>query len=179
MARSAPAGFVNLRIPRQTRRGKNARNRRDDMSVGSICTRIVATVNPNAGIVEAAKLMREAHVGDLIVVDSGEGGVVPVGIITDRDIVVSVVAKEASPADLTVRDVMQSDLVSVREDDEIETALERMHSEGVRRAPVTGNEGALVGILSIDDVIGHLGAQLGHIGSLIGIEQQRETRARP
>ena len=149
------------------------------MSVGSICTRVAVTVSPAAGIVEAAKLMREAHVGDLIVVDSREGVRAPVGILTDRDIVVGVVAKEARPADLTVTDVMQSQLFVAQEDDEINAVLESMHRKGVRRAPVVAADGALIGVLSIDDVISHLGEQLGHISRLIHVEQQREVLTRP
>ncbi|HEX9875209.1 MAG TPA: CBS domain-containing protein [Gammaproteobacteria bacterium] len=149
------------------------------MSIGSICNHSVATISSDAGIVEAARRMREEHVGDLVVVELRGGITVPIGIVTDRDIVVSVVAKQVSPADLTVADVMSSSLLKVNEQSGVEHALQEMHRGGVRRAPVVGARGELVGILSVDDVIERLAAQLDHVAGLIHAEQQREVRVRP
>jgi CBS domain-containing protein len=139
----------------------------------------VATISPDAGIVEAARRMREEHVGDLVVVELRGGITMPIGIVTDRDIVVSVVAKQVSPADLTVVDVMSSSLLKVNEQSGVEHGLQEMHREGVRRAPVVGARGELVGIVSIDDVIERLAAQLDHVAGLIQAERRREARVRP
>jgi CBS domain-containing protein len=149
------------------------------MTVFAICNPNVATIRGDAGVVEAAREMRETHVGDLVVVERRESRTVPVGILTDRDIVVGVVAQEAAPDDLTVADVMSANLLKLDEHAGVEFALKTMHEAGIRRAPVVGARGELVGILSIDDVIGHLAAQLGHIAGLLRVEQQRETKARP
>lgn len=149
------------------------------MSVGSICNHNVATIEPDADIAKAAERMRKEHVGDLIVAEFKEARLVPVGIITDRDIVVSVVAKKVDPSTLTVGDVMSEDLLTVREDNGIDFALREMRRYGVRRVPVVGSAGELVGVLSINDVIDYLGAQLGHIGDIIRFGQSAEVKKRP
>jgi len=149
------------------------------MTVGTICNHNVATIDPDADITEVAERMRKEHVGDLIVAQFKDARLVPVGIITDRDIVVSVVAKKVDPATLTAADVMSEDLLTVREDNGIEFALREMRRIGVRRVPVVGSAGELVGVLSINDVIDWLGAQLGHIGDIIRFGQRAETERRP
>ena len=92
------------------------------MTVGSICNHNVATVHRGVDIEQAAQLMRDEHVGDLIVIETREGRTVPIGVVTDRDIVVEVVAKGVDPTDVTVGDAMSSDLLSVHEDNGIEYA---------------------------------------------------------
>jgi CBS domain-containing protein len=149
------------------------------MSVGSICSRNVATIGLEDSVREAAVLMREEHVGDLIVVEHRDGRPIPVGVITDRDIVLSVVAKGVALDDVTVGDAMSADLLTVNEANGVEHALREMGRVGVRRAPVIDSDGRLVGVLSIDDVIDHLAAQLGHIADVIRHGQETEVRARP
>jgi len=149
------------------------------MAVGSICNRNVATIEPDADITEAAERMRKEHVGDLIVAEFKDARLVPVGIITDRDIVVSVVAKKVDPATLKVGEVMSADLLTVREDNSIDYALREMRRYGVRRVPVVGSIGELVGVLSINDVVDHLGTQLAHIGDIIRFGQSAEVERRP
>jgi predicted transcriptional regulator len=148
------------------------------MSVSSICNHNVATIERDAGVIEAAQRMRTQHVGDLIVVEEKTGGRVPVGILTDRDIVVAIVAKGASPSSVTVGDAMSVALITVNKDNGIEHALREMRRAGVRRAPVVDEDGVLVGVLSIDDVIDHLAVQLGHIGDIIRMGQQSEVDLR-
>lgn len=149
------------------------------MSVGSICNHNVATIEPDADIAEAAERMRKAHVGDLIVARFEAARLVPVGIITDRDIVVSVVAKKADPSTLRVSEVMSEDLLTVREDNGIDFALREMRRFGVRRVPVVGSAEELVGVLSIDDVVDHLGVQLSYVGDIIRFGQRAEAQRRP
>lgn len=149
------------------------------MSVGSICNRNVATIEPDADITVAAERMRKEHVGDLIVAEFRDARLVPIGIITDRDIVISVVAKKVDPESLAVGDVMTTELLTVREDNSVEFALREMRRYGVRRVPVVGSLGELVGVLSINDVIDHLGTQLSHIGDIIRFGQSAEARRRP
>jgi CBS domain-containing protein len=151
----------------------------DPMTVGVICNPNVATVGKETGIVEAAALMREDHVGDLVVVEHRGGRTVPVGILTDRDIVVGVLAKRMALDAVTVGDLMSRELLTVRRDHSVEFALLEMRRLGVRRAPVVEADGALIGILSIDDVIQNLAKQLGRLADLIRLEQTAEQLARP
>jgi len=147
--------------------------------VNLICNHNVATIGKSLGLAEAATLMREQHVGDLIVVETRGSASVPVGILTDRDIVVSVVARRVTPESVTVADAMTRDLLTVREDASLEFALREMRRHGVRRAPVVRANGDLVGIIAADDVIQHLAEQLSHLADLIRIEQDAEQRTRP
>jgi CBS domain-containing protein len=149
------------------------------MAVSLICNHNVATIAANEGVVDAAVRMREEHVGTLLVVERRGSIHVPVGILTDRDIVVGVVAKRVSPDNLTVGDAMTREVLTVREDDSVEFALREMRRRGVRRAPVVGKRGELVGIVSLDDVVQHLAMQLGRLADAIRVEQDAETRARP
>jgi predicted transcriptional regulator len=148
------------------------------MSVNAVCNHNVETIRPDADIVEAAARMRDAHVGDLIVAEYRDGREVPIGIITDRDIVVAVIAKGIAPESLKVRDVASTGLLTVRDDSGIEHALRDMRRVGVRRAPVIDSDGELRGVLSIDDVVDHLAVQLDHIADIIRLEQQKEADQR-
>lgn len=149
------------------------------MTVNTICNHNVATIGADESLAEAAARMRDEHVGDLIVVARRGPVHVPVGILTDRDIVVAVVAKRVPPESVTVGDAMSSNLLTVRRDDALEGALREMRKVGVRRAPVIGSGGELVGVLALDDVIQHLAVQLGRLADLIRQEQYTEVRARP
>jgi CBS domain-containing protein len=149
------------------------------MTVGSICNHNVATIDPSEGVVGAAVRMREEHVGDLIVVERRGAVPTPIGILTDRDIVVGVVAKRVSADNLTVSDVMTRDPLTVREDNGVEFALQEMRRGGVRRVPVVGKRGELVGVVSIDDIMQHLATQLDRLADIVRVEQDAELRARP
>ena len=85
------------------------------MSVGEICNREVIIVHRDETVQEAAKLMRQHHVGDVVVVDDRNGVRVPVGIVTDRDVVVEIVATELDQATMTVGDIMAQELFTVKE----------------------------------------------------------------
>jgi predicted transcriptional regulator len=149
------------------------------MDVNSICNHNVSTVEAHTGIVDAAAQMRAEHVGDLIVVAHRVGRRVPIGILTDRDIVTSVVAKGVSPNDVTVADAMTSGLLKVRSDNGLEFALQEMRRVGVRRAPVVDENDNLIGVITIDDVLDHLAVQLGHIADIVRLGQQAEREKRP
>lgn len=124
------------------------------MNAGQLCKRMVATIDPGESVVSAAKRMRQDHVGDLVVVEEVEGGQRPIGILTDRDLVVSVLAAEiVDPGRLEVRDVIGQDLVTASEDEDLDEVLHRMRSFAVRRVPVVDGAGCLYGILSLDDVL--------------------------
>ena len=149
------------------------------MDVNLICNHNVATIRKSEGIADAAELMRTEHVGDLIVVEPRGNATVPVGILTDRDIVVGVVAKRVAPDAVTVGDSMTRNPLTVRDDASVEFALREMRRHGVRRAPVVRANGDLVGVIAIDDIIQHLAVQLTGLADLIRLEQDTEQRARP
>lgn len=149
------------------------------MTVGDICTRNVVVAPKTESIVDAAKRMRSSHVGDLVIVENRNGQHVPIGILTDRDIVIGVVAGDPVHINyLLVGDAMSSDLVTARDQDTIESALEKMREHGVRRLPIVDETGALVGILTIDDVLQHLAAQQRELVALVGREQLHERQYR-
>lgn len=148
------------------------------MNAGEICNREVVIVSRDTSLVEAARLMREHHVGSLVVVLESEGKRVPVGILTDRDIVVAVVAKELDARKLSVADAMSAGVFAVREQDGLTEVLRAMREHGVRRLPVVAASGALAGIVTIDDLLELVAEELGDFVRTVGRERLRETRTR-
>jgi CBS domain-containing protein len=141
------------------------------MNVGRLCKRQAVTVTPQEELVCAAELMREKHIGYLVVVEQYGR---PVGVLTDRDIVISVVAKRADPSRLTVADVMTRDPATADEGESVDGALRTMRRMGVRRLPVIGPKGLLAGILSLDDVLDALAAELAEVSGAIRNERHIE-----
>jgi len=128
--------------------------------------------------VEAARLMREHHVGCLIVIDETAGHIRPVGILTDRDIVIEVLAKEVSPTEVTVGDTMTYTLLKVTEDENIFDIAQRMRCRGVRRVPVINNDGDLSGIIALDDLLGLLSQELTLLATITTREAEQEVTKR-
>lgn len=150
------------------------------MNVGELCVRRVATIRRDEALLEAARRMRAEHVGDLVVVSEDDGKRIPVGILTDRDIVVGVLATDASHLhSLDVGDVILPDLVTATEDEDIEQVLRRMRLFGVRRVPVIGQDCTLVGILSLDDILDALADHMAEIAHLVSRGRQQEFLRRP
>jgi CBS domain-containing protein len=148
------------------------------MNVGEFCSREVVVARRHTGVVEAARLMREHHVGSVVVIQDEPAGRVPVGVLTDRDIVVAAVAKEIDPAKLTVGDVMSVGALVLREQDGIADALRVMREKGVRRLPVVKNDGTLAGVLAIDDVLELVAEEMGSFVHTLRAEGAREARVR-
>ena len=145
------------------------------MSISALCRRVVVTIHRQASTEDAARLMRSNHIGDLVVVDAADTGT-PVGMITDRDIVVSVIAQGLAPAQTPVGSVMSTPVVTLREDDGFIQALDKMSARGVRRAPVVGPEGRLRGLIAVDDLVRLLARELAKVGALIAHEQVTEIQ---
>jgi CBS domain-containing protein len=143
-----------------------------------VCVLDVASCGRNAGVIEAARLMRKHHTGDLIVVDDPNGDRVPVGIVTDRDIVVEVLANELDPAATNVANIMSARLVIASGDEDVAVAIERMRAHGVRRLPVVGAKGSLIGIVTLDDALKLHAAQAAALADIVTREQGKEYRAR-
>jgi predicted transcriptional regulator len=151
------------------------------MNVSDICRRNVITVRRFDELIKAAQLMREKHVGYLVVVEPNLENELErtVGVLTDRDLVISVLAREADPRNLRVEDVMTRQPVTIGEAESIEKGLLEMRRVGVRRLPVAGKRGELVGILSLDDVLDVLAGELQNVAGSIRKEQRVEGVLRP
>jgi len=149
------------------------------LTAGDLCTRNTVIAYRKTGLNEAARLMREQHVGSLVVVDETIAGRIAVGLLTDRDIVTSVVARDLEPHRLCVGEVMGDELVTARETDSVLDVLGTMRRKGVRRVPVTDAKGVLLGVIALDDVLGVVYEQLRAVVQAIESEQQREQRTRP
>ena len=151
------------------------------MTAGSVCKRGVVTVAPTDDLIAAAHVMREKHVGYLIVSDVPGAGHVQrkvIGVLTDRDIVVAVLAQEVDARALKVADVMTRDPLLIEEGQSMEAVLRHMRDAGVRRVPVVDRAGALTGVLSIDDVLEQIAEQLINIAGSIRNEQRLERTVR-
>lgn len=146
------------------------------MKVGEVCNREVVVVNRDQSILDAAKLMRSFHVGDVVVVQDAGSVRTPVGILTDRDIVVKLLAREIDLAAVSIGDAMSFDLVTAGEEDSVIDAIEKMRNHGVRRIPVVSSQGGLEGILSLDDCLELVAEQVGDLVQLIKTEQRRENQ---
>lgn len=151
------------------------------MNVAGLCSRNVISVRRNDKVVDAARLMREHHVGYIVVIEPDFAGstVRPIGVLTDRDIVVGIVAKERDPRILLVGEVMSENPVVLDRSDSIATAVQEMRRIGVRRMPVVGSLGELIGVLSLDDVLDALAGELQNLAGAVRNEQQLESALRP
>lgn len=149
------------------------------MRVGELCIRQVVVAPRETSVWEAARLMRHHHVGDVVVTDAVNGHRAPVGIVTDRDIVLEVMAPDLDAKSLSVGDIMGADLVAVSEDDGIFETIQVMRAHGIRRAPVVDRAGALAGIVSVDDLVELLAQELGDLTKLINRQQKEEAATRP
>ena len=148
------------------------------MAVGEICNRDVVIAEKALSVVEAAQLMRKHHVGDLVVVEDKGGQKHPVGIVTDRDIVVEVVAAGVNPDALKVGDIMGPEVATVRDSEGLFGALRYMRDKGVRRMPVVDGTGVLVGILTLDDLLSLLAEEMTELAKLVSHERHREAAVR-
>jgi signal-transduction protein with cAMP-binding, CBS, and nucleotidyltransferase domain len=149
------------------------------LTAGDLCVRRVVTALRSTVLDEAARLMRSEHVGSLVVVEETPQGRVAVGMLTDRDIVTAVVARDVQASTLRVGDVAGDDLVSVREGDSLSDVLATMLRRRVRRLPVTGPQQVLVGLISADDLLRVLSEELGMLARVIGEQVKVEQMTRP
>jgi CBS domain-containing protein len=147
-------------------------------TIGTICERDVICAGRETTVQAAAKLMRHYHVGCLVIVDETDGRRVPVGIVTDRDIVVEVSALDLDPNVITIGDIGMPELVTVREGEGLLETVEIMRYKGVRRLPVVNESGELTGIVSIDDLLETLTEQMSEMARILGRERQHEVQTR-
>jgi len=148
------------------------------MQISDICTRKVIHIIAAASVREAAQTMRKRHVGALVVVDQPNGERIPVGVVTDRDIVVAVVAEGIDAQTLTVGDLMSRNPATCGEDEGLFDAIQTMRKHGVRRLPVLNSKGGLAGIVTIDDIYCALSTHMSALSSAMSREQVHEMETR-
>jgi CBS domain-containing protein len=146
------------------------------MTAGEYCNREVIITEQDASVTEAAMLMKRHHVGNLVVVEKQGEKTIPIGIITDRDIVVGVIAQKANPDSSIIKDIMNTGLITVEEKESLLSALELMQNQGVRRIIVVDGQRSLQGILSADDAIELITEAMNNLTKLVKQEVTREEK---
>lgn len=127
------------------------------MSLQRFCRKEIAAVSPTESVFEAAQKMREHHVGAVVVTESGK----PVGMLTDRDVVLRVVLEGRNPQATSVQDAMSRTVATARSEEQIDDVVHRMRESRVRRLPIVDHAGRVVGLVSLDDLVVLLSAELG------------------
>ncbi len=155
------------------------------MNVGEYCSRIVAFVYDYETPLDASRVMREQNVGDVVIVEGcpeesrdaeeKDGRKIPLGIITDRDIAIEIVAEEVDPSAVAVQDICRKSLVVASESDNLFECIARLKHAGVRRAPVVDESGYLTGIISVDDILEVLAEQFSCLAHLVSDQAQQEN----
>jgi|JRYE01.1.fsa_nt_gb CBS domain-containing protein len=148
------------------------------MKLKDLCVLDAVCCLPDITIAAAARAMRQNHVGDLIVIDDADEEREPIGMITDRDIVLEVIALGRDPNTVKVREVMTTHVVIASADEDATTALERMRSQGVRRLPVVDEGGFVMGIVALDDLLRLHAEQAAALAQVVSNAQVRESRGR-
>jgi CBS domain-containing protein len=149
------------------------------MKIAEIINLTVAQIHHHASVADAARMMRDHHVGSLVVIEETDNGRLPVGVLTDRDIVLATVAEGRDPILLRTGDVMSKQLVTIRAEDSIPDALRLMRRHGIRRLPVITHQGALIGIVALDDLLEVVADEVTGMVQAIKSERGREGRERP
>lgn len=147
------------------------------METSKLISKKVITVKKNESVQDAAKLMRKHHIGDVVVLDSKSSA--PIGILTDRDIVLATIALNVPYEGLSVSDIMSEKLVTVSEHADIHEVIRLMKLHGVKRIPVVGAKKNLVGIVSRDNVMKYLGDEFSSIGDTYQSQRSKEKERRP
>lgn len=148
------------------------------MSIRECCNIGVVCCNADASLQDVAALMRKHHVGDVVVIEEREGNRIPVGIVTDRDIVMETVSVQMEAAVFTAGDIMTTPLVTVREDEDFIDTLRLMRQHKIRRMPVVTQEGTLYGIVTADDIINLISMELSLMTAAIIDQPMKEAKLR-
>jgi CBS domain-containing protein len=143
------------------------------MSLERICSKTIVTISPDATVLEAAKLMHSKHIGCLVVTDDSR----PTGILTDRDIVLKLVASDSKPGETAVKNIMTPNPTMVNVNYDVLDAARLMRNRGVRRLPVIDEHRHLLGIITMDDVLTAFGAELGDLAGAVQKEFGLEAAA--
>lgn len=149
------------------------------MTVGEFCNREVVIAGKDSTIEKIAGLMRKHHVGDVVIVSTRGERSIPIGIVTDRDIVIELVAGDVPLDSVSAGDIMSYELFTAKEDDSIWDTLQHMRAKGIRRVPVVNDAGELEGILSVDDLLELFADELNLLAKVPFREQLVEGATRP
>jgi CBS domain-containing protein len=139
------------------------------MNMGQLCSRVVATAIEQESVTRGAERMAEFDVGCLVVLNRD---MQPVGMVTDRDIALRIIGRSLDPDETSLGDLMSTPLRTLREETDVEQALEVMERYGVRRLVVTSNGNGLAGLLSLDDIQEHLSRATASTGRVL----ERQSR---
>ncbi len=144
------------------------------MNIASICKRRIVTIDSAGTLEQAAALMREHHVGALVVTRRTDEGLHVNGVVTDRDLVVDVLARGLDAAGVRIGEITHGEVASVAEDDDLAAAIAAMHEHGVRRLLVSDAERRLVGIVSLDDLMAACASEIDGLARAIrsGIDRE-------
>jgi CBS domain-containing protein len=148
------------------------------MRIGDICTREVIQCSRTTTALELAQIMQNSHVGDVVVVDQPNGKKIVVGLVTDRDLVVEIMARETDPVTVTAGDIMRPDTVTAGAEADIYEAAELMRLKGVRRIPIVDEDGGLIGIVTMDDLLNVVSDQLALLARVVARERFEEEQSR-
>ena len=146
------------------------------MDIARLYTRGVIAVPQSTTLKAAAELMRERHVGCLVITESPPLDDRAIGIVTDRDLVVQAVAAGADPVEATIAEIMTPKIARITHDADAHQALNKMAALGVRRLAVTGPHGTIVGVLSFDDLVDGLAVEVSDLARIIHQERAREAQ---
>jgi CBS domain-containing protein len=147
------------------------------MAVGDVCSREVVVVFRNDTVADACRLMREHHIGSVVVVND-ERRNAPIGVLTDRDVAIGVVALGLDAETTLVEAALRPGLVAVAETAEVRKAVALMRDQGVRRLPVVDAAGRLVGIVAADDLLDLLAGEISDLAVMVSRGMTREQRER-
>ena len=148
------------------------------MDLEKIGKKKVVTILEQEGVGDAARLMRENHVGDIIVVEEHNHKMIPIGMVTDRDIVMATLAVGASPDPFTVGDVMTTNLVTVRENETLNHVIDLMKVHGIKRLPIIGKNQELLGIIAVEDIMSFLSSELSALSEVSQRQKEVEFQRR-
>jgi len=146
------------------------------MKVGEMCSRNPATVSTSATLSDVACLMRDRHIGAVIVTKAPSDRPVAAGIVTDRDIVCAQLDRTSDLGSLSAEEVMTRNPLEINEEDSLSRAIESLRARNVRRAPVISSTGALVGLVSTDDLLACVAGELMHLGRLVALQPRQEAK---
>jgi CBS domain-containing protein len=148
------------------------------VTLESLATKIIVTATPDTTATRAAQLMRAHHVGSLVVLDGVSDNGKPVGIVTDRDLVLAVMAEELDPSLFTVGDVMSTELVTAPSGASLMEAAHQLRRHRVRRLIVLDDAGRVVGLAALEDLLEAMSREFGELVMALREAREREIRER-
>lgn len=149
----------------------------NEMAIKAICKTELVTIDKSATIKDAAKLMKSKHVGSVIVTEGFNGKRIPFGIITDRDIALTL-ASESKPQDLPIQQIMQSRPITIKTNEGIYETIMKMRENGIKRLPVVNDDGSLYGVVCADDLLSLMGEEINNLAKITNAQVNIEKGVR-